>query len=66
MYFIRMEPETGKLAALKMSPMQIRQFRLNRASETDTAWLKDTLRREGGRFNTDVEVDVDGSLVLRW
>lgn len=66
MYFVNMDPVTGKLVELKMIPMQIRQFRLNYASEKDAQWLKNTLHREGRQFDTRVEINPDGSLVLQW
>ncbi|CAG0979078.1 putative polyglutamine synthesis accessory protein [Geobacteraceae bacterium] len=66
MYFVRVDTETGKLAGLEMVPMQMRKFRLNRASRRDAAWLRDTLNREGKRLGTRVELQDDGILVLRW
>lgn len=66
MYFVRVDTETGKLAGLEMVPMQMRKFRLNRASRRDATWLRDTLNREGIRFGTRVELQDDGILVLSW
>jgi len=66
MYFVRVDTETGKLAGLEMVPIQMRKFRLNRASRRDATWLRDTLNREGIRFGTRVELQDDGILVLRW
>lgn len=66
MYFVSMDPETGKLVRLQMVPMQIRNFRLNRASEADARWLGDVLNREGRRFGTRVELNEDHSLTLQW
>ena len=45
MYFARMEFSTGNLISLHMTPMQIKKFRLNRASANDAAWLIDILDR---------------------
>jgi poly-gamma-glutamate synthesis protein (capsule biosynthesis protein) len=36
----------GRLAALDIAPFQIRQFRLNRTSESDARWLARTLDHE--------------------
>lgn len=66
MYFVGMDPATGRLVRLRMVPMQIRNFRLNRASEADARWLAAVLNREGKRFGTRVEPADDGSLELRW
>jgi poly-gamma-glutamate synthesis protein (capsule biosynthesis protein) len=64
MYFADVDPVSGKLLALRMVPMQICRFRLNRASAADSQWLADLLNREGRRFHTSVQISVDNSLVL--
>ncbi len=66
MYFAILEPSTGKLAELQMVPTQIRRFKINRASNLDTLWLKDTLNREGTKFGTRVKLSEDNRLILRW
>jgi poly-gamma-glutamate synthesis protein (capsule biosynthesis protein) len=65
MYFVNVEPASGKLAKLTMVPMQMKRFRLNRALEKDVVWLKDVLNREGEKFGTGVEV-VSSTMLLRW
>lgn len=47
MYFVGMNPSTGRLVGLHMSPMRIRHFRVNHASRQDAMWLRDMLNREG-------------------
>jgi poly-gamma-glutamate synthesis protein (capsule biosynthesis protein) len=66
MYFVRMDAATGKLAELLMRPMQMRKFRVNRASPADAKWLGDILNREGKKLGTRVELTGDNSLVLHW
>jgi poly-gamma-glutamate capsule biosynthesis protein CapA/YwtB (metallophosphatase superfamily) len=66
MYFVTLDSSKGSLRYLRMFPTRIRRFRLNRASEEDMLWLKDTLNREGERFGTRVETDTEGMLILRW
>lgn len=66
MYFVHLDPGTGKLAGLKMVPTRIRDFSVTRASNADTLWLCDTLNREGKKLGTRVECLEDNSLVLRW
>jgi poly-gamma-glutamate synthesis protein (capsule biosynthesis protein) len=66
MYFPGLDPSTGKLVALGMTPMQIKHFRLNRASSADALWLSDILNREGKRFGTRVELNEDNTLTLQW
>lgn len=66
MYFVRIDPARGNLAGLRLVPMQMRKFRLNRASRADAEWLRDTLNREGKRFGTRAELAEDGTLELHW
>jgi len=64
MYFARIESSTGNLISLHMTPMQIKKFRLNRASANDAVWLRDILNREGKKFGTSIELNADNSLML--
>ena len=66
MYFLTLDPSSGKLVRLAMRPMQMRRFRLNRPSAEDTRWLQERLDREGRRFGSRVEAEADGALALRW
>lgn len=66
MYFPRLDPATGRLVELGMTPTQVRHFRVNRASVKDARWLRDLLTREGERFGTRAELREDGTLVLHW
>jgi poly-gamma-glutamate synthesis protein (capsule biosynthesis protein) len=66
MYFLDIDPANGKLIGLEMVPHQMRKFRLNQASKQDVVWLKNTLHREGQKFNTRVDLNKDGVLALRW
>lgn len=52
------------LAGLRLVPLRIRRFRLERASEADTESLLATLRRECAVLGTDVRLSADGSLDL--
>lgn len=66
MYFITMDPSTGTLVRFVMTPLRIKRFRLNRVSSADAQWLRDRLGREGERLGTQVELNADRSLTLRW
>jgi poly-gamma-glutamate synthesis protein (capsule biosynthesis protein) len=66
MYFVSLDPLTGRLIDLQMTAMQTRYLKANRASAPDARWLRDTLNREGKRFGTRVEMDRSGTLTLRW
>jgi poly-gamma-glutamate synthesis protein (capsule biosynthesis protein) len=66
MYFVSMDPSTGKLVQVHMIPTQIRHFRVNRASRADAVWIRDMLNREGEKFGTRVELNKDHTLTLQW
>lgn len=66
MYFAGVDPSTGELAYLQMTPTQVKRFRLNRANKKDAMWLRDVLNREGARFGTQVKLKEDNTLTLKW
>jgi poly-gamma-glutamate synthesis protein (capsule biosynthesis protein) len=66
MYFASIDPGSGGLVNLQMTPMQIRQLRINHASKNDAVWLKRMLNREGRQFNTRARLEADNRLVLEW
>jgi poly-gamma-glutamate capsule biosynthesis protein CapA/YwtB (metallophosphatase superfamily) len=59
MYFAEVEIGSGRLLALRMTPMRMRRFRLERASQGDAEWLRDMLARESAAFGLDVELAPD-------
>ena len=66
MYFVSVDPTTGNLVHLQMTPIQIKNFRVNRASQIDALWLRDVLNREGKKLGTRVEMNLDNTFMLRW
>jgi poly-gamma-glutamate capsule biosynthesis protein CapA/YwtB (metallophosphatase superfamily) len=66
MYFASLDPLTGNLVGLQMTPTQIKHLKVNRASRVDAHWLRDTLNREGTAFGTRAELTEDNTLALRW
>jgi poly-gamma-glutamate synthesis protein (capsule biosynthesis protein) len=62
MFLPSLEPSTGKLLQLTLSPMRIRRFRLNRASGEDADWLAALLGRESA---IPVERTPDARLRMR-
>jgi len=66
MYFVQMDPATGTLAGVRMTPTRMKRFAVHRASRTDAQWLQDMLNWEGKRFGTQVDMEDDATLVLRW
>ncbi len=66
MYFPSMDPSSGKLVLLQMTPTEIKNFKVNRASKDGALWLANTLNREGERFGTGVKLGEDNRLTLFW
>lgn len=66
MYFAQYDPIKEKLFGLQLIPAQIKNFQLNKASNSDVLWMKDVLNREGQKFNTRVELNKDLSMTLHW
>jgi poly-gamma-glutamate synthesis protein (capsule biosynthesis protein) len=66
MYFARLNPASGRLLELFMTPTRMKRFQVVRASRIDTLWLKETLSREGADFGTRVSVTPDHRLRLEW
>jgi poly-gamma-glutamate synthesis protein (capsule biosynthesis protein) len=66
MYLVTLEPGAGRLTAVRLLPMQVRRFRLHRASDADARWLGELLNRWGAPFGTRVEMAGERGLLLRW
>jgi poly-gamma-glutamate capsule biosynthesis protein CapA/YwtB (metallophosphatase superfamily) len=57
---------SSSLMALSMQPFRTQNFRLNRASTAEAAWLQAMLDRESARFGTHVAGKSDGTLSAVW
>nr|WP_232209238.1 CapA family protein [Alkalilimnicola ehrlichii] len=66
MYLPALALADGRLRALTLVPLQIRNFRLHRAKRADAEWLAAVLDREGRALGTSVTVSADGRLALHW
>jgi poly-gamma-glutamate capsule biosynthesis protein CapA/YwtB (metallophosphatase superfamily) len=66
MYFPRLDVANGGLLDLKLVPLKIARFQLQRAPREDAVWLSDILDRESTRFGTHVSLNDDNSLAARW
>ena len=66
MYFVSVEPSTGKLVQLQMTPTRIKHFKVNRGSKADALWLRDMLNREGKAFKTGAKLNKDNTLTIQW
>jgi poly-gamma-glutamate synthesis protein (capsule biosynthesis protein) len=61
-FLVSVEPDSGRLAGLRMVPFRVRRMRLEPVTGKDRAWLRATLDRISG--GVGVEQAADGSLVL--
>jgi poly-gamma-glutamate synthesis protein (capsule biosynthesis protein) len=64
MYFATLQQANGALAGLMLIPLQIRNFRLNRTTRADAAWLSDVLNRESAGFGAHLDLGADNSMTL--
>ena len=64
MYFVNMEPSTGKLMSLEMIPTQVKRFQIHRATPQDAQWLTELLQRECGQFGVSVHINADQTISL--
>ena len=63
MYFADLATTDGSLHALKLIPLQIRNFRLAVPARRDIEWIRQTLHSECRRFETRLTLDLEGQLV---
>jgi poly-gamma-glutamate synthesis protein (capsule biosynthesis protein) len=64
MYFPRIDPDTGQLVALHMTPLQIRKMQLVRPSTEDREWLRHRLASVSRDFGCDVTFAADEGTLL--
>lgn len=64
MYFADLDPASGSLHALKLVPLQIKNFRLSIPSWRDIEWIQQILDGECRRFGTRVILDAERQLVV--
>ncbi len=66
MYFAGIDPTTGKLEKMDLTPTRIKRFRVNRASRDEAGWLQHVLNREGKKFGTSIKLNKDHRLLVEW
>jgi poly-gamma-glutamate synthesis protein (capsule biosynthesis protein) len=66
MYFPTLDPESGRLLRLDLTPTRLRNLRVNYASRKEAQWLTDVLNREGKSLGTRVTLNADNRLSLYW
>jgi poly-gamma-glutamate capsule biosynthesis protein CapA/YwtB (metallophosphatase superfamily) len=64
MYFADLDPASGCLHALKLVPLQIKNFRLSIPPWPDIEWIQQILDRECQKFGTRVIFDAERQLVV--
>src|SRR5207249_60586 len=65
MYLVDLDSYSGKLVSVRLVPMQMRRFRLQRVSNADAKWLCHLLDELGTAFGTGATLEKDGSLILK-
>ncbi|BBX98414.1 CapA family protein [Mycobacterium lacus] len=66
LYLTRTDPRRGELVSLRMIPLRVRRMRLERASTTDTGWLRATIEHASRGFGTRVAARPDDLLEVGW
>ncbi|REK90536.1 CapA family protein [Streptomyces inhibens] len=65
LYLVSVEPDTGRLHDVRITPLQARRMRLRHASTEDTRWLRALLDRIGHGFRSCAEPEPAGTITLR-
>jgi poly-gamma-glutamate synthesis protein (capsule biosynthesis protein) len=65
-YLLTLDPSSGRLLRLEMTPLRTRRFRLERVAARDAEWMRATLDRESRKLGARVELGGDGMLLLGW
>jgi poly-gamma-glutamate synthesis protein (capsule biosynthesis protein) len=66
MYFPTVRSDSGELERLEMTPLRIKNFKLNWAAADEAEWLRATLDRECRQFGAAVERTDAGDLRVQW
>ncbi|MFJ4780021.1 CapA family protein [Streptomyces sp. NPDC088762] len=61
LYFVSLEPDTGRLDHARLVPLQTHRMRLRHASREDCDWLHEVLVRTSRTFGTRITRGPDGS-----
>ncbi|HYL30638.1 MAG TPA: CapA family protein [Gemmatimonadales bacterium] len=65
LYFVTLEVPAGRLVRLQLTPLRIRNLRLNQPSASDRAWLRGRLDRECRRLRHRV-IAADEAYAVEW
>jgi poly-gamma-glutamate capsule biosynthesis protein CapA/YwtB (metallophosphatase superfamily) len=64
LYFVTLDPRSGRVVRLGVTPMHMSRMRLGRAGDEDARWLLALLDREGRRCGTRAERAPDGTIAV--
>ncbi|MEV0373803.1 CapA family protein [Streptomyces sp. NPDC050636] len=64
-YLVSLEPDTGRLRDLRITPLQAWRMRLRHASYEDALWLRALLDRIAVGFESSLEREPEDTLILR-
>jgi len=64
MYFPTLDPTTGRLVSLRMTPMRVRRLQLTRADAAEAEWLYGSLAAASAPFGTRLSLSGDLEIVL--
>ena len=65
MYLVEFDSDNCELISLRMVPLQMRRFRLERALGSDAKWVCNLLNQLGEQFGTAARLEEDNSLTVR-
>ncbi|UYQ66190.1 CapA family protein [Streptomyces peucetius] len=65
LYLVSVDPDTGRLADVRITPLQARRMRLRHASWEDSHWLRALFDRIGHGFHPGADSAPEGTFVLR-
>src|SRR5437870_419636 len=66
MYLIELDSRTGQLVSARLVPLEMRRFRLQRISTSDSKWLCNLLNDLGKESGTGARLEGDNGLMLEW
>lgn len=64
LYFVSLEPDTGRLDHARLVPLQVHRMRLRHASGKDAEWLHEVLARTSRTFGTRITLGPKGTLTV--
>jgi poly-gamma-glutamate capsule biosynthesis protein CapA/YwtB (metallophosphatase superfamily) len=65
LYFVAVEPGSGRFHDLRITPMRARRMRLETAADADSRWLHEVLGRISREYGAHTDREPDGTLTVR-